>query len=128
LTHLVVIEQSNLVILTIDAPLSSPPSSVSCFRDVTLMAKMHEYEDVLLVAPKGMRTFYWRWLKNHGAYDYLTYIVRPYEAVEIQSVSLVEHEALTWSEVEFVPSGMRLKAIQAHTVPMLYDYLRIVRN
>lgn len=61
--------------LIIDSVLSEPPSSISCFRDVTLYAKCFLFEDVLLSCQKGTRSQYWKWLKRHGAHDYISYLI-----------------------------------------------------
>jgi len=56
--------------------LSEPPSSITCFRDVTLYSSCFLKADVLVECPKGMRDMYYKWLKNHGAYDFVDAIVR----------------------------------------------------
>jgi len=61
--------------LIIDAFLCEPPSEVSCFRDVTLYAKTFVFEDVLLQCPHGTRSIYWRWLKQYGAHDFISYLL-----------------------------------------------------
>lgn len=61
--------------LIIDSALSEPPSEISCFRDVTLYAKVYYYEDVLLRCKKGTRSIYWDWLKRHGAHDFISYLL-----------------------------------------------------
>lgn len=62
--------------LKIESFLSEPPSEISCFRDVTLFAKTFVFEDVLIVCPPGTRSVYWEWLKNHGAHDFISYLIR----------------------------------------------------
>ena len=61
--------------LTISSPLCEPPSSITCFRDVTLYASVYIFEDILLSCKKGTRSSYWQWLKNHGAHDFISYLV-----------------------------------------------------
>lgn len=61
--------------LIIDSALTEPPSEISCFRDVTLYGKTFVFEDVLLQCRKGTRTFYWNWLKAHGAHDFVSYLL-----------------------------------------------------
>ena len=61
--------------LIIEAPLSEPPSEISCFRDVTLYGKTFIFDDVLLVCKKGTRSIYWNWLKQHGAHDFISYLL-----------------------------------------------------
>lgn len=61
--------------LIIDSVFTEPPSEISCFRDVTLYGKTFIFEDVLLKCRKGTRTFYWNWLKSHGAHDFISYLL-----------------------------------------------------
>lgn len=65
--------------LIIGASLSEPPSEVSCFRDITLYGKTFIFEDILLYCPYGTRSFYWKWLKNHGAHDFISDLIREHE-------------------------------------------------
>jgi len=67
--------------LIIEAPLSEPPSEISCFRDVTLYGKTFIFEDVLIQCQKGTRSIYWNWLKMHGAHDFISQLVREDEAI-----------------------------------------------
>jgi len=61
--------------LIIEAPLSEPPSEISCFRDITLYGKTFVFEDVLLLCKKGTRSIYWNWLKQNGAHDFISYLL-----------------------------------------------------
>ena len=61
--------------LTINSHLCEPPSSISCFRDVTLYASVYIFEDILLSCKKGTRSSYWKWLKDHGAHDFISYLI-----------------------------------------------------
>ena len=65
--------------LIIEAPLCEPPSSPTLFRDVTLYAKTFIVEDVLLSCRSGTRTLYWKWLKAHGAHDFISYLIKDHE-------------------------------------------------
>lgn len=62
--------------LIIESCLSEPPSEIYCFRDITLYARTYVFDDVLLECPPGTRTAYWNWLKNYGAQDFISYLVR----------------------------------------------------
>ena len=99
--------------LIIDAGLSEPPSSISCFRDVTLWAKF-KYDDILLCAEDGTREFYNKWLKKHGAMDFISYIMLP-----------SEHENGFWIIQEgssITPSvGIVVKHINAHNLQTIYS-------
>jgi len=59
----------------IEAQLSEPPSSISCFRDVTLYAACFAKVNVILECPSEQKDIYYRWLKNNGAYDFVDEIV-----------------------------------------------------
>lgn len=61
--------------LIISASLCAPPSEISPFRDVTLYGKTFVFEDILLECEKGTRSFYWKWLKSHGAHDFISYLL-----------------------------------------------------
>jgi hypothetical protein len=65
--------------LIISAPLCEPPSEISTFRDVTLYSKTFIFEDILLECEKGTRSFYWKWLKSHGAHDFVSYLICEHE-------------------------------------------------
>jgi len=67
------------MLVIIDAELSVPPSSVSCFRDVTLYSNCFLKADVLMECPQDDKDLYWKWLKRKGAFDFIKDIVRPHE-------------------------------------------------
>jgi len=62
--------------LIIDSSLCEPPSEIYPFRDVTLYAKTFIFEDVILKCPNGTRSLYWNWLKNYGAHDFISYLIK----------------------------------------------------
>lgn len=55
--------------------LCRPPSSVHCFRDITLYAHVFTEFQVLLTCAPHNKDRNWRWLKRHGAMDYIQDIV-----------------------------------------------------
>jgi hypothetical protein len=61
----------------IDAELSAPPSEVCLFRDVTLFSNFFLKRDIVLECPKEYRDYYYKWLKNMCAWDYVLDFVRP---------------------------------------------------
>lgn len=63
------------MVIIYDCHLTEPPSSVSCFRDITLYSEIFLKNDNLVKCPKGARSLYWNWLKKHGAHDFLEGIV-----------------------------------------------------
>lgn len=62
--------------IIIQGDLCEPPSSVSCFRDVTLYGNCFVGANILLESPRGMKDMYYKWLKLHGAYDFIEEIIR----------------------------------------------------
>lgn len=65
--------------LIIESCLTEPPSELACFRDVTLFAKTYLFEDILVECKEGTRSIYWKWLKSHGAHDYVSELIRDTE-------------------------------------------------
>jgi len=63
----------------IDANLTEPPSSVTCFRDVTLYVDCFVKKNVVIECEPYMKDLYWRWLKRAGAFDFVADIVEPFE-------------------------------------------------
>lgn len=63
--------------LLIDGKLSLPPSSVSCFRDVTLYGTVFAQFDVLIETRNRNKDMIWHWLKQKGAADYVKDFVTP---------------------------------------------------
>ena len=57
--------------IIIDATLSEPPSSLACFRDVTLYANCFIKKRVVLEADPEIKDFYWKWLTEKGAFDFI---------------------------------------------------------
>lgn len=60
------------MVVIYDSLLTEPPSSVYCFRDVTLYVNMFLESENLIVCPKGTRTMYWNWIKKYGAQDFVS--------------------------------------------------------
>lgn len=58
-----------------EAYLCEPPSSVHCFRDVTLYTSCFMKKYVLLECKRNEKDLYYKWLKNYGAYDFIDDIV-----------------------------------------------------
>ena len=59
----------------IEAYLSEPPSSIHCFRDVTLYANCIINKTVLIECEKYKKDMYYKWLKSFGAYDFVEDII-----------------------------------------------------
>ena len=64
------------MLIIIDAELSDPPSSRTCFRDTTLYASIFVDADVLVECSPHTIDFYWKWLKRGGAMDFVSQIIK----------------------------------------------------
>ena len=64
------------MLIILDAELSDPPSSRTCFRDVTLYANIFAESDVVVECSPWTVDFYWKWLKQGGAMDFVDDIVK----------------------------------------------------
>jgi len=64
------------MVVIIDAELSDPPSSRTCFRDATLYASIFANADVLVECSPKTVDVYWKWLKLGGAMDFVAQIIR----------------------------------------------------
>lgn len=62
------------MLLLVNADLTNPPTSPSCFRTLTLIAKVYCFYDVLLEANDN-KDIYYQYLKNNGCMDYVEEIV-----------------------------------------------------
>lgn len=58
-----------------EAYLCEPPSSVHCFRDVTLYTACFIKKNVLLECRRNEKDSYYKWLKAYGAYDFIDDII-----------------------------------------------------
>lgn len=63
------------MVIIYDSSLTEPPSSVYCFRDLTLYSEIFLNNENLLLCKKGTRTTYWNWVKRYGAHDFIKQIV-----------------------------------------------------
>lgn len=67
------------MVIIYDSVLTEPPSSVHCFRDVTLYAHMFLGIDNIIRCKKGTRSLYWNWIKQYGAHDFVKEIILEHE-------------------------------------------------
>jgi len=63
------------MVIIYDSVLTEPPSSIYCFRDVTLYSNVFLKGENVLCCPKGMKSMYWKWIKNYGAHDFIEEII-----------------------------------------------------
>lgn len=74
------------MVIIYDSVLTEPPSSVHCFRDVTLYAQIFLEGDNIIRCKKGTRSLYWEWIKNYGAHDFVQGLILEEEYQEGISV------------------------------------------
>jgi hypothetical protein len=63
------------MVVIYDSTLTEPPSSIHCFRDVTLFVKVFCEKDNILMCPKGTKSSYWKWIKKYGAHDFVEQLI-----------------------------------------------------
>lgn len=63
------------MILVLQSTLSVPPSSIHCFRDLSLYASVFRQFEVIASCTDDTKDMYWKWLKKHGAMDFIKDIV-----------------------------------------------------
>ena len=61
--------------LLISGELTAPPSEVSAFRSLTLYATVFKHLDCLVEVQKDEIDFYYKWLRDKYAYDFVKEIV-----------------------------------------------------
>jgi hypothetical protein len=74
------------MVVIYDSILTEPPSSICCFRDVTLFVKVFCEKDNVLMCPKGTKSNYWRWIKKYGAHDFIEQLITEEEDIDGLSV------------------------------------------
>lgn len=97
--------------LLIDGVLSLPPSSISCFRDVTLYSSVFNNYEVLIESRRRDRDRIWNWLRDSGAHDFVTDFVRPSQE---SGVVLSPHERC----------NICVQSITAETLPQIINLLK----
>lgn len=70
------------MVIMYDCNLTEPPSSIHCFRDVTLYSSIFLKNNNILTCPKGARSMYWNWIKGYGAHDFIEEIITDNEKQE----------------------------------------------
>ena len=70
------------MVIIFDCELTEPPSSINCFRDVTLYNSIFLKNHNLIKCPKGTRSMYWKWIKQYGAHDFIDQLLREEEVQE----------------------------------------------
>ena len=95
--------------LIIEAALTEPPSEIACFRDVTLYASCFIKKRIVLECEESMKDIYWKWLKQYGAFDYITDIVEPFSESDISirsSKGNITVPRIDCTNLEFILQGL----------------------
>jgi len=61
--------------LLISGELTAPPSEVGAFRDLTFYATIFRHLDCLVEVEQGEVDYYYNWLRNKYAFDFVKEIV-----------------------------------------------------
>jgi len=61
--------------LLISGELTAPPSEVGAFRDLTFYATIFKHLDCLVEVEKGEEDYYYNWLRDKYAFDFVKQIV-----------------------------------------------------
>lgn len=69
--------------IIIDAELTAPPSEVVLFRDITLYSSCFLNEQVVIECERQERDFYYKWLKDKSAWDFVDDMITPRSEVGI---------------------------------------------
>lgn len=93
-----------------EAFLCEPPSSIHCFRDVTLYVSCFMKKNVLLECDKDQKDLYYKWLKTYGAYDFVDYIVSAKKEAGYR--------------IGKVKPNLKVEKITAHNLYYIIDNLR----
>jgi hypothetical protein len=96
--------------LRIESVLTIPPSSITCFRDATLYAKVIKELDILLECEKGTKSIFWKWIKDHGAHDYVDQLIVVGEEPDIPKMGVrdanIRLDRLTAESLPFAVSAI----------------------
>ncbi len=82
--------------LLLNCELTAPPSEVGAFRTLTLYATIFKKYDCLIVAEKEEVDYYYRWIKNKGAADFIKQFVLP----NTESGIIVTNKKITFDNLD----------------------------
>lgn len=104
--------------LVVEASLSEPPSEILYFRHFTGVAKVNLCFDVVVESSRDTRDAYYKYLKKHGAFDFICDFVSPEDNVDGIRVDVSHNyprtivtDRITFQNVSYLISS--LKAIQS---------------
>jgi hypothetical protein len=95
----------------ISCTLSEPPSSIHCFRDITLYSSCFLEKTVLLECEKDIQDLYWRWLKQRGAWDFIADIVPQNKEAGItirEKSAAISVPRIDYDNLNFIISRLRV--------------------
>jgi hypothetical protein len=100
--------------LIVQAALVEPPSQDLSFRYVSLVARKELNLDCLIEVEQEMKDTYYKYLLNHGLFDFFQGIIIPEERVP----------GLRLGETVTEPPAIKLKAIRADSVVHLIGMIK----
>ena len=81
--------------LLIASELSAPPSEIGAFRTFTLYATIFKQYDCLVVVNKEEIDYYYKWIKDRGAHDFIRGFVYP----NTERGFVIQHKRITFNNL-----------------------------
>lgn len=81
--------------LLIASELSAPPSEIGAFRTLTLYATIFKHYDCLVVVKREEIDYYYKWIKNAGAHDFIREFVYP----NTERGIIIRHNRITFNNL-----------------------------
>lgn len=101
------------MVIIYDCQLTEPPSSIHCFRDVTLFSRIFLNADNVLKCPKGTRSSYWKWIKNFGAHDFVKELIKEDE-VQLGLTVGINQSNITVDKLDEVSYGLVISNLKRY--------------
>jgi hypothetical protein len=101
------------MVIIYDCQLTEPPSSIYCFRDITLFSKVFLNADNLIKCPTGTRSMYWKWIKRYGAHDFVEELLK-YEEKQSGIVVAQENANIKISSIDEFNYGNIISTLQKY--------------
>lgn len=95
-----------------EAYLCEPPSSVHCFRDVTLYLSIIKNNDLLLECRNRQVDMYYNWLKRYGAFDFIE--------------DIIPIKAETGYRVGSLNANLKIEKINEHNLSEIISRLKFI--
>ena len=95
-----------------EAYLCEPPSSVHCFRDVTLYLSIIKEKDLLVECKRRQVDLYYNWLKKYGAFDFIE--------------DIIPIKAETGYRVGSLDANLKIDRINEYNLPEIISKLKVI--